>query len=233
MDIEQARFNMVEQQIRTWNVLETDILDLLFVVKREAFVPPANRTQAFTDTEIPLTVDGKVTGETMLAPKVEARLLQDLHVLKTDSVLEVGAGTGYMAALLAARAKQVVTLEIRPELAKLAAENLKNAGVQNATVIAKDGANPAAAIGDAKFDVIVLSGSVPFVPQSWLDRLNPGGRLAAIVGELPVMTAQIFTRAAAGSPGANPGKAGATMRVLFDTATPPLQGFPQKEHFHF
>lgn len=224
MDYENARFNMIEQQIRTWNVLDTEVLDLLFTVRREEFVPPAYRALAFTDTEVPLNLDGKPTGESMLAPKVEARLLQELAVHRHEMVLEVGAGSGYMAALLASRAQKVLSLEIRPELAAFAAENLRRAGMLNATVVNKNGAVAATAVADARFDVIVLSGAVPFVPPSWLERLNPGGRLAAIVGELPVMTAQIHTRGQGND---------FSSRVLFDTVARPLIDFPQKEHFRF
>ncbi len=227
MDTEKARFNMIEQQIRPWNVLDPQIIDLLWVVKREQFVPESLRAQAFTDTEIPLLANGQPTGEVMLAPKVEARLLQDLQIGKHETVLEVGAGSGYMAALLGARAQKVLTLESHPELAKVAAAHLRAAGIDNVTVQHKDGSNATQAVSEARFDVIVLSGSVPFVPQGWLDRLNPGGRLAAIVGELPVMRGEIITRGHGSQAGEY------TTVSPFDTVTRPLAGFPQKEHFHF
>jgi protein-L-isoaspartate(D-aspartate) O-methyltransferase len=206
MDIERARFNMIEQQIRPWNVLDQDVLDLLAVVRREDFVPPPYRAMAFTDMEVPLTLDGRQTGETMLAPKVEA----------------IGAGSGHMAALLAHRARQVDSLEIDPDLARFAGANLVRAGVQNAVVRQADGSDPAANL--PSYDVIVLSGSVPFVPEFLLGKLNPGGRLAAIVGELPVMHAQIMTRAQG---------AGWATAMLFETVARPLLGFPARERFHF
>jgi protein-L-isoaspartate(D-aspartate) O-methyltransferase len=222
MDIERARFNMIEQQIRPWNVLDQEVLDLLEVVRREEFVPPAWRAMAFTDMEIPLTVGGRATGETMLAPKVEARLLQELAVRKTESVLEIGAGSGYMAALLAQRGRHVDTLEIDADLARFAADNLARAGIGNVSVRHADGADTA---GDLpRYDVIVLSGSVAAVPAFLVDRLNPGGRMIAIVGELPVMQARLLTRGQG---------AGVVSRALFETVAPPLHGFPTHSRFRF
>jgi protein-L-isoaspartate(D-aspartate) O-methyltransferase len=221
MDIERARYNMIEQQIRTWNVLEQDILDLLSVVRREDFVPPAYRSMAFVDMEIPLTVDGEPTGEHLFAPKIEARLLQELAVRKHETVLEIGAGSGHMAALLAHRARHVDTLEIHPRLARFAAANLDRAGITNAAVRQADGSVPATHPG---YDVIVLSGSVELVPDFILQRVNPGGRIAAIVGELPAMQAQIIERV---------GEAAWNATTLFETAAKPLAGFPVRERFRF
>nr|MDQ2734665.1 protein-L-isoaspartate O-methyltransferase [Pseudomonadota bacterium] len=164
MNIEQARFNMIEQQIRTWEVLDDSVLSLLSVVKREDFVPAAYRSMAFVDTEVPLP-----QGQSMLAPKVEARLLQELAVQRHERVLEVGAGSGYMAALLAHKAQHVTTLEIIPELARFAADNLRRAWIGNATVLEAD-ASLAPSL-DAPFDVIVLSGSVAEVPRALLGQL--------------------------------------------------------------
>jgi protein-L-isoaspartate(D-aspartate) O-methyltransferase len=222
MDFERARFNMIEQQIRPWNVLDQDILDLLSVVRREDFVPPPYRQMAFTDMEIPLTIGGRATGETMLAPKVEARILQEVGVRRHESVLEIGAGSGHMAALLAHRARHVDTLEIDADLARFATENLARAEIANVTVRHADGADPA--INLPTYDVIVLSGSVPAVPERLLAKLSPGGRLAAIVGELPVMQAQVLTRAQGG---------GTTTRAVFETVAKPLRGFPAKSRFRF
>ena len=174
MNYEQARFNMIEQQIRPWEVLDSQVLSLLAVVKREDFVPPAHKALAFADMEIPLA---SKAGQAMLAPKVEARILQDLAVQKHEKVLEIGAGSGYMAALLAHRAQQVIALEIDPDLAQLARDNLKKAGIYNAEVRTGDGA---AKLGQAvssndplsgPFDVIVLSGSVAEVPARLLAML--------------------------------------------------------------
>ncbi len=192
--VEQARYNMVEQQIRPWNVFDADILALLRQVRREDFVPPAHHSLAFMDLEIPLHSDPEEamrTGQYMLAPKVEARMLHDLKVQKFERVLEIGAGSGFMAALLAHRAGQVVTLEIVPEMAEMARENLASAGIQNAAVRLADGTDP---IPDGPFDVIVLSGSVAAVPPALLAQLRDGGRLMAIVGNSPAMHTTLVQR---------------------------------------
>ena len=229
MNIEQARFNMIEQQIRTWEVLDDTILSLLSVVKREEFVPAAYRSMAFVDTEVPLP-----HGQSMFAPKVEARLLQELAVLRHERVLEVGAGSGYMAALLAHKAQHVTTLEIDPELARFATENLKRAWVMNATVLNAD-ASQAPPV-DGPFDVIVLSGSVAEVPRVLLGQLKPGGRLTAVVGQLPVMRAVLMTRGpapSASSTGAGDGDGGFSTVVLFDAVAPRLVGFGEPSRFTF
>lgn len=187
MNIEQARFNMIEQQIRPWDVLDQDVLNLLAIVKRENFVPAAFRDIAFADLEIPLPA-----GEHMLAPRVEARVLQELAVKKHESVLEIGAGSGYMAALLAHRSRHVLTVDIKPELAEMAKQNLAANGVMNAEVATGDGARGWAAA--APYDVICVSGGLPVLPQELLEQLKVGGRLAAFVGTAPVMEAQIITR---------------------------------------
>ncbi len=217
MNVEQARFNMIEQQIRPWEVLDQSVLSLLAAVKRENFLPPACRALAFFDTEVPLP-----EGQAMLAPKVEARLLQALHLARHERVLEIGTGSGHMAALLAHKAQQVYTLEIRPALAAFAAANLRNAGAANATVIEADGSHGLPA--EAPFDAIVLSGSVAAVPQALLDQLKPGGRLVAIVGQEPVMRAMLITRVAGTQ---------FKSETLFDTVAPRLQGFAEPAPFRF
>ncbi|MBC7414983.1 MAG: protein-L-isoaspartate O-methyltransferase [Herminiimonas sp.] len=193
MNIEQARFYMIEQQIRPWDVLDTDVLELLMVVKREAFVPPACRALAFIDTEIPLP-----GGENMLMPKFEARILQELSVKKHENVLEIGAGSGYMAALLAYKARHVTTVEILPELVKMARDNLSAYGVDNVDVVEGDGARSwpqaGAAGGEPTWDVIVLSGSVPVIPKAMMQQLEIGGRMFVVSGEAPAMSAQVVTR---------------------------------------
>jgi protein-L-isoaspartate(D-aspartate) O-methyltransferase len=191
MNIEQARFNMIEQQIRPWEVLDPQVLDLLFVVKREDFVPAAYRNLAFADMEIPIG-----SGQVMLAPRVEARLMQELGIRNTDKVLEIGTGSGYMAALLAARADHVITVESRPEIAEFARQNLERAGVANVTIEIGDGANGWAQRGP--YDAIVVSGALPSLPDTLLKQLRLGGRLAAIIGEAPVMEAQLVTCSAEG-----------------------------------
>ena len=217
MNVEQARFNMIEQQIRPWDVLDPAVLSLLAVVKREDFLPPAHRALAFVDMEIPIG-----HGQVMLAPKVEARLLQELQVARHENVLEVGAGSGYMAALLAHRSLQVTTFEIIPELARMAEQNLRRAGVLNARVVAEDGSRGSAA--DSPFDVIALSGAVADVPHALLAQLKVGGRLAAIVGAEPVMRATLVTRV---------GEAEFRRVELFDTVAPALVGFDEPPRFKF
>ena len=217
MNIELARFNMIEQQIRPWDVLDPGVLSLLAVVKREDFVPEAYRSMAFMDTEIPLP-----DGQCMLAPRVEARLLQELQLQRHESVLEIGAGSGFMAALLAHRAREVITLEVSETLARMAQRNLRGAAVMNASVRRTDGANGLA--GEGPFDVIVLSGSVATVPQGLLEQLKVGGRLVAIVGDEPVMRARLFTRADAAS---------WSQTDLFDTVAQRLHGFAEPDRFRF
>jgi protein-L-isoaspartate(D-aspartate) O-methyltransferase len=187
MNIEQARFNMIEQQIRTWDVLDTDILDLLLVVKRENFVPEAHKNLAFVDTMIPLA-----GGEYMLTPKLEARLVQDALVKKHENVLLVGAGTGYLAALLAHRARHVTAVDIAPEMVALAKKNLADNGVSNVTVELGNGAQGWA--HGAPFDAIVFAGSLPVLPEAVLQQVKVGGRIIAIIGESPVMSAHRITR---------------------------------------
>jgi len=222
--VAQARYNMIEQQIRPWNVLDPLVLELLSIVRREDFVPPAYRGMAFMDTEIPLngsTEEAVRLGQVMLAPRVEARLLQDLQVKPTDRVLEIGAGSGYMAALLAHRAERVVTLETVPDLVEFARENLRSAGVHNVDVRQADGALEP--ITDGPFDVIVLSGSVAEVPQQLLSQLRDGGRLAAVVGGEPMMRATFVRRTGDRFETTTP----------WDTIAPRLQGFPEPSRFTF
>jgi len=217
MNLEQARFNMIEQQIRTWNVLDPAVLSLLAVVRREDFVPPAYRALAFFDCEVPLP-----EGQTMLAPKVEARLLQEAGVQRHERVLEIGAGSGFMAALLAHRARSVVSLEVHASLASMAAANLQRASIANCKVRVQDGARGLP--DDAPFDVIVLSGSVNSTPQPLLDQLAPGGRLICIVGDEPVMRAVRVQRLA---------DSRFETRDLFDTVAPRLRGFDEPSRFQF
>ncbi len=217
MNLEQARFNMVEQQIRPWEVLDQAVLDLLYAVPREEFVPAAFRKLAFVDMEIPLG-----EGEAMMAPKVEARVVQELALKKTDRVLEVGTGSGYLTALLARCAAHVTSLEIRPQLAAFGRDNLARHGADNVTLEVGDGAR-----GDAKrapYDAIVLTGSTPVLPDRLKEQLAPGGRLFAVVGEAPVMVAQLVACTAPGAYGT---------RALFDTVLAPLVNAAQPPRFKF
>ena len=217
MNIEQARFNMIEQQIRPWEVLDQQVLDLLFVVKREDFAPAAYRNLAFADMEIPIG-----SGQIMLAPKIEAKMMQELGIKKTDKVLEIGTGSGYMAALLAARAGHVISIEIRPEIAAFAKENLERAGVSNVTVEVGNGVDGWSA--RAPYDAIVVSGSVPTVSPSLHKQLRVGGRMTVIVGEAPVMEAQLITCTAEGT---------YNTVNLFETVIPALDGVGAKDNFTF
>jgi protein-L-isoaspartate(D-aspartate) O-methyltransferase len=217
MNIEQARFNMIEQQIRPWNVLDQDVLDLLHVVKREQFVPAVYQNLAFADVEIPLP-----GGESMLAPKIEARILQELLLKKHENVLLVGVGSGYLAALLAHKGRQVTAVEISPELKALAEQNLANARIGNVTVELGNAAEGWAK--GAPYDVIVVAGSLPVLPDAFLKELKVGGRMLAIVGEAPVMTCNVITRVA--------DSAYDTVKV-FETNVKPLTGAAVPSHFEF
>lgn len=219
MDLNQARFNMIEQQIRPWEVLDPQVLELLAVVRREDFVPLAHQALAFVDMDIPT---GPQPGQVMLAPRVQARLVQDLAVQKTDKVLEIGTGTGFTAALLAHQAAQVLSFEIDADLARQASANLQKAGVSNVQVRHADGSQGAASEGP--FDVILLSGSVAEVPRSLLEQLAVGGRLAAIVGEEPMMRATLVTRT---------GQNSFVTAQPWDTNAPRLLGFAEPSAFHF
>ena len=221
MNLEQARFNMIEQQIRTWEVLDQDVLDLLYAVRREEFVPAAWRALAFSDLEVPLRAKAG-PGEHMLQPKVEARILQEVAPRKHETALEVGTGSGYFAALLAARSQRVHTVEIDPELKALGEENLRRAGVANARVELGDAAQGWSA--HAPYDVIVLTASTPVLPQSLLEQLKPGGRLFAVVGDPPVMEARLVRCL----------EPGALQTIdLFETCLAPLKNALQPRRFTF
>jgi protein-L-isoaspartate(D-aspartate) O-methyltransferase len=217
MNFETARFNMIEQQIRTWEVLDPAVLDLLFEVKREDFVPPGHRELAFADLEIPLG-----HGEAMWQPKVEARVLQELGVGSHENVYEVGTGSGYLTALLASRARHVTSAEIHPDLKAFGEQNLRRAGISNVTLLEGDSAR--APLAESAFDVIVLTGSTPILPQAFLDRLAPGGRLFAVVGDPPVMKAVLVRQPAAGA---------FQHAELFETLLKPLANAAQPPRFRF
>ena len=219
MDLNQARFNMIEQQIRPWEVLDPQVLNLLSVVRREDFVPLAHKALAFVDMEIPL---GSAPGQVMLAPRVQARLLQELALKKTDKVLEVGTGSGFMAALMAHQADSVLSLELDASLAAQAQANLQKAGVKNVTVRTADGSQ--GALADAPFDAILLSGSVAQVPSALLQQLKVGGLLVAIVGDEPMMRATVVTRTSDSS---------FTTIEPWDCNAPRLTGFTEPSRFTF
>ena len=224
MNVEQARFNMIEQQIRPWDVLDAHVLELLAIVKREDFVPPAYRALAFADMQIPLTQNeaGIAAGQVMLEPRIEARLLQDLQVAKPEKVLEIGTGSGFMAALLGHRAQRVLSLEIDNGLAAFAHANLQRAGVLNVEVRVADGAT-ADLSADGPFDVIALSGSVGQLPERLISLLKPGGRLMALVGDEPIMRATLVQQA----------PTGALVTQPWDEKVPRLLNFPEPSRFKF
>jgi protein-L-isoaspartate(D-aspartate) O-methyltransferase len=217
MNFEQARFNMIEQQIRTWEVLDPQVLELLFEVKREDFVPPEHRSLAFADLEIPLG-----HGESMMQPKVEARILQELAVQPHEAVYEVGTGSGYLTALLSKCGRHVTSAEIHPDLQSSAARNLRAAGIGNVTLLEGDGAQRP--LTESAFDVIVLTGSTPILPQAFLERLSPRGRLFAVVGDPPVMKAVLVRQPVAGS---------FQHLELFETLLKPLVNAAQPPRFRF
>lgn len=216
-DVERARFNMVEQQIRPWDVLDPAVLDLLMRVRREDFVPPQHRSLAFADLEIPLG-----HGETMLAPKLEARMLQELDLRPGDAVLEVGTGSGYMTALLASLARHVYSVDLVPEFTREAAPRLAAAGIRNVTLETGDAARGWDKHGP--YDAIVLTGSVPVLAESFQQSLKPGGRLLAVVGTAPAMQARLITCA---------GNNAFRSVVLFETCIAPLKNAPQLQRFVF
>lgn len=221
MDIEQARFNMVEQQIRTWNVLDQSVLDMLFTVKREEFVPAPYRSLAFVDMEIPIG-----EGQTMMSPKLEARIIQELALRPQDNVLEIGTGSGYLSALLATRTARVASIEIFQSLATSAATRLAAAGIDNVEIAVGDAAkSPAEYINWLqKLDVIVLTGSMPVMPAAYLNALTVGGRMFAVVGDAPAMKAILFTKTS---------ETHSTSQELFETVVTPLINAEQPSRFHF
>jgi len=217
MNIEQARFNMIEQQIRPWNVLDEDVLAMLHVVKREQYVPKAYENLAFADVEIPLP-----GSETMLNPKVEARMVQEIAVKKHENVLEIGTGSGYMAALLAHTAAHVTSVEIQPESVTLAKENLARAGVINVSVEEGNGAQGWST--GTQYDVIVVSGGLPVLPEALVKQLKVGGRMIAILGEAPAMSCQLITRTSETAHDAV---------KVFETLAKPLTGAEAPSRFTF
>lgn len=215
-NVELARFNMVEQQIRPWDVLDTNVLELITKVKREQFVPVDKQVLAFMDIEIPLG-----HGVAMWSPKLEARALQALDVKKSDKALEIGTGSGYFTALLSRVAQHVTSVEIVPELSARAAQNLAAHRFDNVTLEVGDAAQ---SWGKDKYDVIVLTGSLPLAPEVYYSMLNEGGRLFAIIGDGPAMIATLVHCAAPGV---------FETKKLFEISVAPLINAPQPQRFVF
>jgi protein-L-isoaspartate(D-aspartate) O-methyltransferase len=222
MNFDQARFNMIESQIRTWDVLDQAVLDAVAAVKREDFVLEPYRVLAFADMQIPLRRVPGDPGEYMLTPKLEARMLQELGLSPEDKVLEVGTGSGYVTALLSRLASRVVSVEIVPEFTELAQGRLQSVGASNVTLEIGD------AIGgwanEAPYDAILLTGSVPALPPAFRDQLKPGGRLLAVIGNEPAMTGTLVTRVT---------DSDYSSRGLFETCIPPLRNAPLGTRFVF
>jgi protein-L-isoaspartate(D-aspartate) O-methyltransferase len=217
MNLEQARINMIEQQIRTWEVFDQRVLNLLEAVPREDFVPPRFRRLAYSDTQIPLD-----HGQVMMTPKVEARLLQSLSLQPSDNVLEVGTGSGYLTALLARSARHVTSIDIHPSLVADAERRLDRAGIANVSLASGDASHGWIAL--APYDVIAVTGSVPLLEPHFQEQLAPGGRLFVIVGEGPAMDARLITRLDA---------LNWASESLFETCIPPLVGAPAPSRFVF
>lgn len=223
LNIENARSKMIEQQIRPWNVLDPNVLDLLTRVQREAFIPKSHRHLAFVDMEVPLPEH-----QVMLAPKVEARLLQELNLTPTDKALEIGTGSGFMAALIARLAASVLTVEKAPALAAFAQTNLNNANITNVEIVQANGLLENPRWAHVGFDAIAISGAVEKIPDHLIGLLNPGGRLVAITGQAPVMQAVLIERV-----GDAPVNQGVRSTVLFETLTRLLDDAPKISHFKF
>ena len=215
IDIEQARFNMIEQQVRPWDVLDQRVLDVMSATPREDFVPEKYRSLAFADTNIPLGHD-----QVMMAPKTEGRLLQVLDVQADDSVLEIGTGSGYLTACLSRLGNHVTSVEIFPEFREAAAAKLAAHGYRNVTLKDADAAN---GIGsDTRYDVIAVTGSLPLLQRQFHDNLALGGRLFVITGMPPVMEALLITRI---------DERNWSRESLFETSLPPLLHAAQPQQF--
>jgi len=212
-----ARFNMIEQQIRTWEVLDPVVLDLLGEVHREDFIDESQLGLAFADVELPIG-----HGQTMLSPKIEGRILQALNIKKTDKVLLVGTGSGYLTALTAKLAKHVDSIELIPELSKLAEVRLQKQNIYNVTLYVADAFTGFTT--DKTYDVIVFAGSLQLHPSAAETMLNIGGRMFTVVGELPIMQAMLTQRISEGS---------CRKETLFETCLPPLMNAPQSTKFKF
>jgi len=215
--LEQARFNMIHQQIRPWEVVDPRVLQVLAQVPRERFVPTGLEGLAFADTEIPIG-----GGQYMMAPKVEARMLQALDVQPNDRVLEVGTGSGYVTACLARLGSQVRSLEILPELMEQARTRLAALDITNVELIEADGLAELPA--GARFDVIAITGSLPQRDKRLAANLSPGGRLFMVVGQTPVMQALLITRT---------GDNAWQEEALFETELAPLINTTPPKRFAF
>ncbi|MDH3527567.1 MAG: protein-L-isoaspartate O-methyltransferase [Gammaproteobacteria bacterium] len=215
MDFEQARYNMIEQQVRPWDVLDQRVLDVMTTLPREAYVPQKYRSLAFADISIPLGHD-----QVMMAPKLEGRLLQTLAIKPDDTVLEIGTGSGYLTACLATLGQHVTSWEIFPELSEAAQATLAEQDVRNVTLEVGDATREVA--DEARYDVIAVTGSVPVLQQQFHHNLKPGGRLFVITGKPPIMEALLITRLDADN---------WAQESLFETSLPPLVNATEPQRF--
>lgn len=222
MDFEKARHNMIEQQIRPWNVLDQSVLNLLVAVKRENFVSDELKKLAFVDCDLPIRINGHETGQHMLSPKLEARLLQELAIQPHEKVLEIGTGSGYMAALIAQKGAHVTTIEVNPQIAEFARTNIEKNQISRVKIIEGCGFELARELGP--FDVIIQSGATEILPQDLIDQLKPGGRYLGIVGQEPVLSATLVEKAQSGVMASTP---------LFETSATPLMNGPKAQAFQF
>jgi protein-L-isoaspartate(D-aspartate) O-methyltransferase len=216
-NLDQARFNMVEQQIRTWEVLDMEVLDLIMTFPREDFVPEKYRNLAYMDIAIPIA-EGQMT----LHPKIEAHIMQALKIQPTDTVLEVGTGCGYLTALMAQKASQVFSVDIYPSILKSAGERIRAHNITNVTL--EEGDASKGWDDHAPYDAIAITGSLPELPESFKTSLKVGGRLFAVVGDEPAMEALIVTRT---------GENQWTSKALFETDLPRLVNSEKPPQFEF
>jgi len=215
MDFEQARYNMIEQQVRPWDVLDQRVLDVMTTLPREAYVPQKYRSLAFADISIPLGHD-----QVMMAPKLEGRLLQTLAIKPDDTVLEIGTGSGYLTACLATLGQHVTSWEIFPELSEAAQATLAEQDVRNVTLEVGDATREVA--DEARYNVIAVTGSLPVLQQQFHHNLKPGGRLFVITGKPPIMEALLITRLDADN---------WAQESLFETSLPPLVNATEPQRF--
>lgn len=216
-DFEQARFNMIEQQVRTWEVLDQRVLDTMNRIPRENFVPEQYRSLAFVDTEIPIGND-----QVMMAPKVEGRLLQALNITPQDSILEIGTGSGYLTACLASLGKHVTSIDIVPDFTTTAAAKLTEQGISNTRLETADVANGINT--SEQYDVIAVTGSLPLLQKQFHESLKIGGRLFVITGKLPIMEALLITRV---------NENNWSQESLFETCIAPLEHASRPQGFVF
>ncbi|HDN69570.1 MAG TPA: protein-L-isoaspartate O-methyltransferase [Gammaproteobacteria bacterium] len=216
-EIEQARFNMIEQQIRPWDVLDQQVLDTMNAIHREDFVPERYRSLAFADTSIPLGHE-----QVMMPPKLEGRVLQALAIAPADRILEIGTGSGYLTACLASLGQHVTSFDIMPDFTAAAGETLQGMDIGNVSLHTADVAN--GIDSDNRYDAIAVTGSLPMLQQQFHNNLSIGGRLFVITGSLPIMEAWLITRVDENN---------WARESLLETCIPPLQNADTTQEFIF